>query len=134
MAEYESLLEILKNWQKLEDASVENSTKIIKRSTNPIVQLIMEIIRQDSVVHRRVQQMIIDNFEKAEFEITSEEIDELSEELAEHEEMERKVIDLARESLAKVDSGIVQYLLSYLLTDEEKHDRLLDELEKIKKT
>lgn len=133
MAEYESLLEILKNWQKLEDASVENSTKIIKRSTNPIVQLIMEIIRQDSVVHRRVQQMIIDNFEKAEFEITSEEIDELSEELAEHEEMERKVIDLARESLAKVDSGIVQYLLSYLLTDEEKHDRLLDELEKIKK-
>lgn len=127
------LIEILKNWQKLEDASVQSTTDIIRSARNPFLQIIMEIIRQDSVVHRRVQQLIIDHFEKQEFSISAEDLKELWDKIEEHDEMERKVVALAEKAKEETDSPFVKYLLEYLLHDEKKHDKLLEELEKFKK-
>ncbi len=70
----DNLIEILRNWQKLEDAAVANTTEIIKNSRNPFIQIIMEIIRQDSVMHRRIQQLIIDSLEMKDFAIEPNEI------------------------------------------------------------
>lgn len=129
----ENLVHLMKNWQKIEDASVKNTTEIIKKSDNPLVHLIMEIIRQDSVMHRRVQQLIVDHFESKPILMDPEELAGFWDMIEEHDAIEKKTIKLAEEALATTKSPIASYLLEYLLTDEKKHDKLLEELEKIKK-
>jgi len=122
------LLDVLRNWQKLEDTAVRSTSELIHTTRNPLIQIIMEIIRQDSVMHRRVQQLIIDSLLNNSLSFDSAEIEQLWCKIEEHDEMERKVIKLAEESLETTDSPIVKYLLDYLLTDEKKHDDLLNKL------
>ena len=128
----DNLINLLKRWQTIEDDSVRNTTEIIKRANNPVIHLIMEIIRQDSVTHRKVQQLIIDNFEKVPVCLDPEELVNLWELITEHDEAERKTIELATYALEQNDSPIVKMLLEYLIADETKHDRLLTSLEKFK--
>lgn len=128
----EKLVELLKQWQKIEDASIKNTTEIIKMTDNPLVHLVMEIIRQDSVMHRRVQQLIIDHFESKPIEMNPDNLATFWSLIYEHDEIEKKTISLAKEALKEVKSPIALYLLEYLLYDETKHDNLLSGLEKIK--
>lgn len=129
----EKLVALMKKWQKIEDASIKNTTEIIKKSENPLVHLVMEIIRQDSVMHRRVQQMIVDHFETKPLTLNPDELVGFWDMVEEHDEMEKKTIALAKEALEETQSPFAKYLLGYLLTDEQKHDNLLEEMEKIKK-
>ena len=129
----ENLVSILKSWQKIEDASVKNTSEIIKMSGNPLVHIIMEIIKQDSVMHKRVQQLIIDHFETKPITMDPEELANFWDLVEEHDAIEKKTIKLAEKALEDTPSPIAAYLLDYLLTDEKKHDKLLEELEKIKK-
>ncbi|MDQ1265736.1 MAG: hypothetical protein QG635_887 [Bacteroidota bacterium] len=128
----EKLIDILKRWQKIEDASVKNTTEIIKKSGNPLIHLIMEIIRQDSAMHRRVQQLIIDHFETKPITLNPDELVDMWDMIEEHDEIEKKTIALAEEALKETTSPFAKYLLGYLLTDEKKHDGLLEEIAKIK--
>lgn len=129
----ENLISILKSWQKIEDASVQNTSEIIKQTQNPLILLIMEIIKQDSQMHKRVQQLIIDHFESKPIVMDPEELIKFWDLIEEHDAIEKKTIKLAEQALEDTPSPIASYLLSYLLTDEKKHDKLLEELEKIKK-
>ncbi len=129
----ENMIDLMHRWQKIEDASIKNTTEIIKKTDNPLVHLVMEIIRQDSVMHRRVQQLIIDHFEKKPITMDPEELASFWDLVNEHDEVEKKTIALAEEALKDSKSPIVNYLLDYLLTDERKHDKLLEEMDKIKK-
>ena len=129
----ENSVSILKSWQKIEDASVKNTSEIIGMSKNPLVHIIMEIIKQDSVMHKRVQQLIIDHFETQPITMDPEELANFWDLVEEHDAIEKKTIKLAEQALADTPSPIAAYLLEYLLTDEKKHDKLLEELEKIKK-
>ncbi len=128
----EKFVELLKQWQKIEDASIKNTTEIIKRTENPLVHLVMEVIRQDSVMHRRVQQLIIDHLETKPISMNPEDLATFWSLVQEHDEIEKKTISLAKEALKEVKSPIVLYLLEYLLYDETKHDNLLLGMEKIK--
>jgi hypothetical protein len=127
-----NLLEILKEWQKIEDDSVRNTTEIMKKTGNPLIKLVMEIIRQDSAMHRRVQQLIIDHFEKQSISINPDELADFWDLIEEHDRIEKQTIDMAEKAMNETTSQLAKYLLSYLLTDEKKHDKLLDELERIK--
>jgi ribosomal 50S subunit-associated protein YjgA (DUF615 family) len=126
------MVTLLKRWQSIEDDSVRNTTEIIKQASNPIIHLIMEIIRQDSVTHRKIQQLIIDNYEKAPIAIDPEELINLWELITEHDEAERKTIELAGYALERAESPVVRMLLEYLIMDERKHDTILNALEKFK--
>ena len=54
----------MKSWQKIENASVASTGKVIEQTENPIIRLVMEIIQSDSQMHHRVQQFIADTLEK----------------------------------------------------------------------
>jgi hypothetical protein len=128
----EKLINLLKDWQKVEDSSIKNTTEILNKTANPLVHLVMEIIRQDSAMHRRVQQLVIDHFTKSPISMTHEDVGSFWEMVEEHDEIEKRTISLAKQALEETKSPIARYLLEYLLLDEEKHDRLLDEMNKIK--
>src|SRR3990170_2955804 len=95
--------------------------------------MVMEVIRQDSMMHHRVQQFIIDSLTREAVSLTPEELGEIGQRLEEHEEMERGVVEMAKDLKAKAWTPVHKTLLDYLLTDESKHDRLLGQLGEIKK-
>jgi hypothetical protein len=129
----QNIINLLKRWQRIEDESIKNTTEIIKRTDNNLTHVVMEIIRQDSVMHRRVQQMIIDHYEKEPLSINPENLNEIWGMISAHDAIEKETIRLAKEIMDESNSQLVKYLLGYLITDETKHDKLLEELEKIKK-
>jgi hypothetical protein len=129
----ENLVSTLKKWQKIEDASVKSTSDIIGMTKNPIVRQIMEIIKQDSAMHKKVQQLIIDSFEKEAMQLQPEELSEVWGMIEKHIELEKETIRLAEESRKNSNSFVVRYLLGYLMTDEQKHNDILAQLEDVKK-
>jgi len=128
----------MQRWQKIEDASVASTGRVIEKTGNPLIRLVMEIIQRDSQMHYRVQGMIADSLSvpSRAIKLDPDELGEVWTLIEKHIEIERKTIELAKEALAalKGKKMIVQeYLLNYLLIDEEKHNAILDKLEAVKK-
>ena len=128
----EKLVATLKKWQKVEDDSVKSTSEIISKTNNPVVKQIMEIIRQDSAMHKKVQQLIIDSFEKEALFLSPEELGDVWKMVENHIELEKETIRLAEESRKNSKSFFVRYLLGYLMTDEQKHNEILQQMEDIK--
>ncbi|MFH1374343.1 MAG: hypothetical protein ABII79_11155 [bacterium] len=126
----------MRRWQKIENASVASTGNVIERTENPIVRLIMEIIQRDSQMHYRVQGIIADSLESRTITLTPDELGEVWGLIEKHIELEKKTVQLANEALAALKGKkmvVQEYLLNYLLIDEEKHNRVLESLETIKK-
>jgi hydroxymethylpyrimidine/phosphomethylpyrimidine kinase len=128
----EKLIDTLKTWQVVEDESVRSTSEIISKTKNPVVKQVMEIIRQDSAMHKKVQQLLIDNFEKEAFSLTPEELAGIWNLVEKHIELEKETIRLAEESRRNTKNFVIRYLLGYLMTDEQKHNLILQQLEDIK--
>ncbi len=128
----EKLVETLKRWQKVEDDSVKSTSEIITKTKNPVVKQIMEIIRQDSAMHKKVQQLIIDSFEKEALHLSPDELGDVWSMVEKHIELEKETVRLAEESRKNSKSFFVRYLLGYLMTDEQKHNDILQQMEDIK--
>ena len=128
------LTAVLKTWQGLETATVAHTTEIIAKTKNPLIKLLMEIIRQDSEMHHRVQQVILDSLEKEAFTLTPEELGEIWGMVEKHAEMERHTLELAEQARKNCRLFVQRHLLTYLIEDEKKHDRLLGQLEDFKRS
>lgn len=129
----DEMVEGLKKWQSIERKSMEQTAEIMESTPNPVIRMIMEIIRQDSMMHHRVQQFMIDSLTREAVSLSPEEISEIWVKIEEHDEMEKDVINMAKELKEKAWSPVHKQLLDYLLTDETKHDRLLEQLGELKK-
>lgn len=129
------LVDSLRRWQKIEDATVASTGRVIEKTRNPIVRLVMEIIQRDSQMHHRIQELIADSLESKTVSLTPEEIGEVWGMIEKHLELEKRTVDLATESLAALKGRkmvVQEYLLDYLLADERKHEKILNSLGKIK--
>ena len=123
----------LRRWQQIEDESVAQTTAVIAKTQNPLIRQVMEIIRQDSAMHKRVQQVILDSLEKQAFSLTPEELGDVWDLIEKHIAAEKETIELAEKARKNSRMFVHRYLLSYLTEDEQKHDHLLDRLEDIKR-
>ncbi len=129
----EELVATLKRWQEIETAAVSQTSAIMEKTKNPFIRLVMEIIRQDSVMHKRVQQVILDSLEKEAFSLTPEELADVWTLIEEHAEMEKETLVLAEKARRNCRLFAQRHLLTYLIEDEQKHDRLLAQLEDFKR-
>ena len=93
----------------------------------------MEIIRNDSVQHHRVQQFIIDSLTKQPISLSHEDLAKVWEEIEAHDEVERRTIEMAKECKEECRFFVQRALLTYLISDEEKHDLILKELDNFKR-
>ncbi len=132
-AKAKELTEILETWQGLETATISHTTEVIAKTKNPLIRLLMEIIRQDSVMHHRVQQVLLDGMERQAFTLTPEELGDIWDMVEKHAEMEKQTIELAEKALKDCRLFVQRHLLTYLIEDEKKHDRLLSQLEDFKR-
>ncbi len=129
----EELKATLRRWQEIEVESIAQTSTIIANTQNPLIQLVMEIIRQDSAMHKRVQQVILDSLEKQAFSLTPEELGDVWELVEKHAAAEKEAIELAEKARRNCRLFAQRHLLTYLIEDEQKHDRLLSQLEDFKR-
>lgn len=115
------LVSTLTCWQEIESAAIAQTTAV------------METIRQNSTMHRKVQQVILDNLEKEAFSLTPEELGGVWEMIEKHSSMERETIALAEKARRNCRLFVQRHLLTYLIEDERKHDLLLTQLEDFKR-
>lgn len=128
----EKMATVLKNWQKLERKAMDDAAAIIEETDNPLVNMIMSIIRHDSLLHHRVQQFLLESITEADVPVSRDDLAEIWDRIEEHDRLEKKTISLAEDLRANAWSPVHKQLLSYLLEDEKKHDRLLEQLRDIK--
>ena len=132
-----SLVENMRTWQKVENSSVASTGRVMEKTENPIVRLVMEIIQRDSQMHHRVQEWIADSLTGKPVSLTPDEVGAVWEMVETHIELERRTLRLAEDALASIkgDKGMLvqAYLLEYLLRDEHKHNAMLDQLGQIQK-
>lgn len=129
----EKLVSELKKWQEIERKSIEHTGEIMEKTKNPLVRQIMEIIRNDSVQHHRVQQFIIDSVTTQPVSLTPDELSDIWSEIEAHDEMERETIVIAEKLRDECKFFVQRSLLEYLIIDEKKHDTILGQLEQFKK-
>ncbi len=129
----EKLVGALRQWQAIERRAVDTCAEIMEKTDNPLIRQFMEIIRNDSVQHHRVQQFLIDSLTREQVKLTPEELGEVWDQITAHDEVERETIELAKECRKECRFFVQRALLDYLITDEEKHDHLLKSLEDFKK-
>ena len=133
----ERLAATMRVWQQVENASVASTGRVIEKTENPIVRLVMEIVQRDSQMHYRVQEWIAESLEGRAVSLAPEELGHVWGMIEDHIKLERKTQELAREALDSIEGSkgmLVQaYLLEYLLEDEQKHNALLGRLGSIQK-
>ncbi|MFC1557899.1 hypothetical protein ACFL40_00950 [candidate division KSB1 bacterium] len=131
----EKLVENMKQWQKVENQSIASTGKIMAETNNRVIRNVMEIIQRDSANHYRIQELIISSLTEKSLDLSAEELVETWDLIENHIKIEKMAIGQAKEALESLKGKkmvIQEYLLNYLLMDEEKHDAMLDTLNKIK--
>ena len=129
----ETMVKVLRQWQGIERQSMNDTAEIVEQTTNPLIRIIMEIIRHDSLMHHRVQQFLIDAVTQQDVTATREEVAAIWEGIERHDKVEKRTIKLAESVRDEAWNPIHKELLDYLLTDEKKHDGLMAVLDAIKK-
>jgi len=126
-------VDLLRTWQGLEREAIETTAQIMEQTDNLLIRQVMEIIRNDSVQHHRVQQFIIDVMTKEAVRMSPDDMAEVWTRIEEHDELERRTIELAKELKEKATDPVVATMLEYLIIDEQKHDHILNQLGEVKR-
>lgn len=130
------IVDNMHRWQKIENASVASTGRVIEATDNPVVRLIMEVIQRDSQFHYRVQELIADSLTSKTLTLNPDELEKIWSMIDDHIKLEKKTVELAAEAIEKLKGKkmiVQEYLLYYLLEDEQKHNHILESLEMIKK-
>jgi len=127
------MVDELRRWQRIERQSVDQMADIMEATDNALVRQMAEIIRNDSVQHHRVQQFLIDTLTKEAPAFSPEELAAIWDKIEQHQKSEKDVVRIAKKLRSTSWLPVHKMILDYLLTDEEKHDKLLDQLAEFKK-
>jgi rubrerythrin len=128
----ENMVKLLKNWQKLERKGIDDTAEMIEETKNPLVRMIMSIIRHDSLMHHRVQQFLIDSVTEEDVPLSREDLAQIWDKVEQHDRLEKKTVEMAEELREQAWSPVHKQLLTYLLEDEKKHTGLMAQLQDIK--
>jgi hypothetical protein len=126
-------VKVLRRWQGLERQAITDMAEIIEEAQSPLIRLIMEIIRHDSLMHHRVQQFLVESVTQKPVTVTREDVAAIWDKIEAHDKVEKQTIELAKELREEAFSPVHKQLLDYLLVDESKHDSLLEQLEEVKR-
>ena len=132
----ETLVATMRNWQHIEDAAVSATNKVMEKTDNPLIRMVMEIIQNDSRMHYRVQDLIASSVANKKIQLTPDELGTVWNDIRKHIKTEKEMVKYVEETLELVGGRkmlVQEYLLRYLKVDEEKHDFLLAALEEVKK-
>jgi hypothetical protein len=132
----QEIIDNMRHWRKIENGAVASTGRVIEKTENPLIRLVMEIIQRDSQFHYRVQEFIADSLESKTVVLNPDELGNVWDMIEKHIEIEKETVKLAQKSLDALKGKkmlVQEYLLNYLLEDENKHNKILSNLEAIKR-
>ena len=132
MSKVDEMVDVLRNWQHLERVAMNDTAEVMETTKSPLIRLLMEIIRHDSLMHHRVQQFLVDSVVTKSVPVTREDIGEIWAKIEAHDKVEKKTIAMAEQLKKKSWDPVHTMLLDYLLRDEGKHDSLIEQLDGLK--
>lgn len=130
----ERFLADVDKWQKMESLSVKTCKEVQKRTENPLLKMIAEIIRRDSESHIDVLKLIKNSLTKEALHLTPDELMEIWDLVDGYHKIEQKSVEIAQEAIRDSRLFEIRYLLTYLLEDESKHLILLNHLDDFKRS
>ena len=133
MSKVDEMVDVLRHWQGLERKALNDTAEIIEKTGSPLIRILMEIIRHDSLMHHRVQQFLIDGLTKESAAVTREDLAAVWDGIQAHDQAERETIRMAEALRKKAWTPVQKMLLDYLLKEEGKHDALIAQLDEFKK-
>ena len=129
----EQFLADIDDWLKVEAKTRKQCSAIQKNTENPLVGMIAEIIRRDSKTHIDVLNLIRKSLTEKAISLTPEELEQIWDLVDGHREIEEKSVDMAERALRNSRIFAIRHLLTYMLEDESKHLKLLNQLEDFKR-
>ncbi len=123
----------LDKWQKMESTSARTCTEVQKRTENPLIKMVAEIIRRDSETHIEVLELIKNSLTKQALHLTPDELQEIWDLVDGYHKIEQKSVDIAQQAIRDSRLFAIRHLLTYLLEDEAKHLKLLNQLDDFKR-
>jgi hypothetical protein len=133
MAMDDEMVQVLRQWQGLERKAMNDTAEIMEKTSSPLIRILMEIIRHDSLMHHRVQQFLIDSLTKDSVTVTREDIAQVWDDLEAHDRVEKRTIQMAEELRKKAWNPVTKLMLDYLFREESKHDVLIQQLDGFKR-
>lgn len=130
-AQEQELLALLREWKQLEDTTIKSCSNIVKKSKNQIVKTIVTSIKNDSVKHKTILQLVMNSMTRQGYVLSPDDLMGISSLLNRHITYEQKSIDTAKKAIAKSRDAITKQLLNVILEDEKRHKlhtRQMDEL------
>ncbi|MEE8329011.1 MAG: ferritin-like domain-containing protein [Thermodesulfovibrionia bacterium] len=126
------MLDLLKEWKSLEEETIDICARISKKSKNPIIKILITAIKNDSKKHRSIIKLISNSMTKKAFVLIPDDLVGVSGLLNKHIAIEQKSIDTANEAIEMSRDATVKHLLRFILEDEKQHEKLLDQMNKLK--
>jgi len=127
-----NMVEVLRKWQAIERKSLDQTAEIIEQTQSPLIRIVMEIIRHDSLMHHRVQQWLIDSVTRESVAVTREDVAKVWDQIEAHDKAEHEALKHAETLAMEAWDPVHRQMLEYLLQDEKKHDGWLHALGAIK--
>ncbi len=129
----DKLVQHFREWQNLENDTRSLAEDLQKKSSNPFIQMIMEVIKRDSEKHKVMQQFIIDALTKEAVHLSPQELIPLADVLDKHINAEAKSMALANACAVEESKNyFVDFVVDALMEDEAKHHHMLKTLDYIK--
>jgi rubrerythrin len=121
--------ELEENIQKMikdESAAVNHLSKTIKKTKNNVIKILMQILLIDSLKHGKILEIILSilNIPKLE----SSEIGEVVQNLKEHVEEEKMMMENFENLVDTVEDQRVRFLLENITTDEKRHHNIVERI------
>src|SRR3990172_9435935 len=105
-------VKVMKEWQKLEDDTIWYADDLMKKTSNRLIKMTMEMIKHDSQKHKAMQQLLIDSVTKTPFILSPDDLAALANGLNKHLAAEAKSLELADEALMRSELFVTRYILS----------------------
>ncbi len=121
--------ELEENIQKMikdERETVDHLGKTIKKMKNNVIKILMQIMLIDSLKHGKILEIILSILKTPTLE--GSEIGEVAQNLKEHVEEEKIMMENFENLVDKVEDQRVRFLLENIITDEKRHHNIVERI------
>lgn len=129
----DSFAQFIDDWRSFEDNSISQSDKALKKTDNAFFRAVLEFMRDDSLKHKALLQMLSDSVKKERIMLSVDELSELMDIVNRHMEAEARTIETAKDVLDKSELFSTRFILNMLIADETKNYELFGKLDDLKK-
>jgi hypothetical protein len=117
MRKSKDIADLMTDWQGIEAGTVESIKSELRKTKNPFIKSMLQLIMLEAEKHRLLQQMIVDSVKKEAVNLSPDELGVLSGHINRYLEAEGRELCVAEATTTGSSPFVTRYLFSYLIED-----------------